>query len=180
MVNSYKIQQVLLLGDKKQKIAIARAVFKDPTILLLDEATSALDAESECVFQEALERLMRGRTTVLVAHRLSTIQGVDNIWVVQDGRIVEQGSHSELLSQGSDEAYFRMYLKGTPSLGLDLKGYSDSDYAGCNMDTKSTLGAFQLLGGKLMCWSVKKHQSLAMSFAEAEYVAVAGCCANIL
>ncbi|GJW02580.1 ribonuclease H-like domain-containing protein [Tanacetum coccineum] len=93
---------------KKQKIAIARAVFKDLTILLLDEATSALDVESECVFQEALERLMRGRTTVLVAHRLSTIQGVDNIGVVQDGRIVEQGSHSELLSQGSDEAYFRM------------------------------------------------------------------------
>ncbi|KAF9625853.1 hypothetical protein IFM89_027476 [Coptis chinensis] len=91
----------------KQRIAIARAVLKDPTILLLDEATSALDAESECVLQEALERLMRGRTTVLVAHRLSTIRGVDNIGVVQDGRIIEQGSHAELLSR-PDGAYCRL------------------------------------------------------------------------
>ncbi|GJX73855.1 hypothetical protein Tco_0312450 [Tanacetum coccineum] len=79
------------------------------------------------------------------------------------------------------------YLKGTPSLGLwypkcsgfDLKGYSDSDYAGCNMDRKSTSGACQLLGGKLVCWSAKKQQYVAMSSAKAEYVA-AGCCANIL
>ncbi|GJV25022.1 retrovirus-related pol polyprotein from transposon TNT 1-94 [Tanacetum coccineum] len=80
------------------------------------------------------------------------------------------------------------YLKDTPSLGLwypkclsfYLKGYSDSNYAGCNMDRKSTLGACQLLGGKLVCWSAKKQQSVAMSLAEAKYVAVAGCCANIL
>ncbi|GJZ24017.1 retrovirus-related pol polyprotein from transposon TNT 1-94 [Tanacetum coccineum] len=80
------------------------------------------------------------------------------------------------------------YLKGTPSLGLwypkysgfDLQRYSDSDYAGCNMDRKSTSGAFQLLGGQLVCWSAKKQQSIAMSLAEAEYVANAGCCANIL
>ncbi|GJR92471.1 retrovirus-related pol polyprotein from transposon TNT 1-94 [Tanacetum coccineum] len=80
------------------------------------------------------------------------------------------------------------YLKGTPSLGLwypkcsgfDLKGYSDSDYAGCNMDRKSTSGACQLLRGKLVCWSAKKHQSVAMSSVEAEYVAAARCCANIL
>ncbi|GJX25431.1 hypothetical protein Tco_0231727 [Tanacetum coccineum] len=80
------------------------------------------------------------------------------------------------------------YLKGTPSLGLwypkclgfDLKGYSDSDYAGCNMDRKSTSSASQLLGGKLVCWSAKKQQFVAMSSVEAEYVATAGCCANIL
>ncbi|GKA90193.1 hypothetical protein Tco_0812063, partial [Tanacetum coccineum] len=80
------------------------------------------------------------------------------------------------------------YLKGIPSLGLwypkcsdfDLKGYSDSDYAGCNMDRKSTSGACQLLGGKLVCQSAKKQQSVAMSSAEAEYVAASGCCANIL
>ncbi|GJZ46327.1 hypothetical protein Tco_0593923 [Tanacetum coccineum] len=80
------------------------------------------------------------------------------------------------------------YLKGTSSLGLwypkclgfDLKGYPDSDYASCNMDMKSTSGACQLLGGKLVCWSAKKQQSVAMSSAEAEYVADVGCCANIL
>ncbi|KAF8010040.1 hypothetical protein BT93_J0876 [Corymbia citriodora subsp. variegata] len=98
---------VQLSGGQKQRIAIARAVLKDPAILLLDEATSALDPESECVLQEALERLMRGRTTVLVAHRLSTIRGVDNIGVVQDGRIVEQGSHAELVSR-PEGAYSRL------------------------------------------------------------------------
>jgi ATP-binding cassette, subfamily B (MDR/TAP), member 1 len=82
-------------------------VLKNPAILLLDEATSALDAESECVVQEALERLMKDRTTVLVAHRLSTIRGVDRIAVVQDGRIVEQGSHSELVSR-PEGAYSRL------------------------------------------------------------------------
>ncbi|GJU83344.1 retrovirus-related pol polyprotein from transposon TNT 1-94 [Tanacetum coccineum] len=89
---------------------------------------------------------------------------------------------------GLKQASKAWYLKGTPSLGLwypkclgfDLKGYSDSDYVGCNIDMKSTSGACQLLGSKLVCWSAKKHQSLAMCSAEAEYVAVARCCANIL
>ncbi|XP_008804465.2 ABC transporter B family member 19-like [Phoenix dactylifera] len=98
---------VQLSGGQKQRIAIARAVLKDPAVLLLDEATSALDAESECVLQEALEQLMRGRTTVLVAHRLSTIRGVDSIAVVQDGHIVEQGSHAELVAR-ADGAYVRL------------------------------------------------------------------------
>ncbi|KAK6153012.1 hypothetical protein DH2020_012651 [Rehmannia glutinosa] len=98
---------VQLSGGQKQRIAIARAILKDPSILLLDEATSALDAESECLLQEALERLMRGRTTVVVAHRLSTIRGVDSIGVVQDGRIAEQGSHADLISR-ADGAYSRL------------------------------------------------------------------------
>jgi ATP-binding cassette subfamily B (MDR/TAP) protein 1 len=86
-----------LSGGQKQRVAIARAILKDPRILLLDEATSALDAESERVVQEALDRIMVNRTTVVVAHRLSTVRNADSIAVIHRGKMVEKGSHDELV-----------------------------------------------------------------------------------
>ena len=96
-----------LSGGQKQRVAIARAVLKNPEILLLDEATSALDVESERVVQQALDRLMRHRTTVMVAHRLSTIKNADQISVIQGGRIIEQGTHSSLI-ENKDGPYFKL------------------------------------------------------------------------
>ena len=89
-----------LSGGQRQRIAIARAFLKDAPILLLDEATSALDTESEALVQAALERLMRGRATLMIAHRLSTVRSADRIYVVEAGRIVEQGSHAALVKKG--------------------------------------------------------------------------------
>ncbi|RDX99582.1 ABC transporter B family member 10, partial [Mucuna pruriens] len=98
---------VQLSGGQRQRVAIARAVLKNPEILLLDEATSALDVESERVVQQALDRLMQNRTTVIVAHRLSTIRNADQISVLQDGKIIEQGTHSSLI-ENTNGAYFKL------------------------------------------------------------------------
>jgi ATP-binding cassette subfamily B protein len=92
---------VNLSGGQRQRIAIARAILKDAPILLLDEATSALDAESERNVQQALDRLMEGRTTLVIAHRLATVRSADRILVMENGRIVEEGTHEGLIARGA-------------------------------------------------------------------------------
>lgn len=100
---------VKLSGGQRQRIAIARAILKDAPILVLDEATSALDSESEAMIQGALTNLMKGRTSIVVAHRLSTIAGLDKIVVLNDGKIVEQGTHAELLAKGGE--YYKLWSR---------------------------------------------------------------------
>jgi ATP-binding cassette, subfamily B, bacterial len=112
---------VTLSGGQRQRIAIARAILRDAPILLLDEATSALDAENETLVQAALDRLMEGRTTIVIAHRLATVLKADRILVMDGGRIVEEGSHAALVSAGG--LYARLarlqFEAGAAALAVD-------------------------------------------------------------
>ncbi|MCX6378393.1 MAG: ATP-binding cassette domain-containing protein, partial [Armatimonadetes bacterium] len=104
---------IRLSGGERQRIAIARAILMNPRILILDEATSSLDASSEALVQEALDALMKGRTTIVIAHRLSTIINADRILAMRDGKIVEMGSHKELMANGGYYAQlYETQLKG--------------------------------------------------------------------
>ncbi|HVA21831.1 MAG TPA: ABC transporter ATP-binding protein [Candidatus Micrarchaeia archaeon] len=109
-----------LSGGEKQRIALARAILKDPRILVLDEATSALDTHSERLVQAALDRLMDGRTTLAIAHRLSTVMAADQILMMERGRIVEHGTHAQLLAAGG--AYARLYLEQFASQPVEAAG----------------------------------------------------------
>ena len=98
---------VLLSGGERQRIAIARAILKNAPILILDEATSALDSQSENYIQKSLKKLMKGKTVIAIAHRLSTLKEMDSLVVMDKGKIVEQGSHDELLARKG--AYYKFY-----------------------------------------------------------------------
>jgi ATP-binding cassette subfamily B protein len=100
---------IKLSGGQRQRVAIARAILKDAPILVLDEATSALDSESESLIQDALSKLMKGRTSIVVAHRLSTVANLDRIIVLSDGKIIEEGTHEELLKKNG--AYKKLWSR---------------------------------------------------------------------
>lgn len=111
---------VKLSGGQRQRVAIARAVLKDPAVLVLDEATSSLDTESERLVEDALERLLVGRTTLIIAHRLSTVRRADRLVVLDHGRVVEEGGHADLLSRGG--LYARLYERQFRNGGAEAAG----------------------------------------------------------
>jgi subfamily B ATP-binding cassette protein MsbA len=98
---------VKLSGGQRQRIAIARVFLKDPAVVILDEATSSLDSESERLVEKAMEELLRGRSTLIIAHRLSTVRRADRVVVLDAGRVIEEGSHTQLLADGG--LYARLY-----------------------------------------------------------------------